>query len=221
MNSSQNPGRNSRRPCTVGLTGGLASGKSSVSKILAGRDIPVLDADAVVHRLYEPGEPGARAVAEIFGSAVLDEAGAVDRRILGGRVLRDRDLRLALENAIHPLVRQEIARWIDGLVDTPVAVVEAALLVETGSYRSYDVLLVVFCTESQQLERAVSRGVPEDRARSLLDAQTPLVEKRAVADVVIDNGGPVEDLETATDRALADIEILCMEGRSEQSRENS
>ena len=199
----------------VGLTGGLASGKSTVASILVNRAIPVLDADAVVHYLYRPGGEGTVAVTRIFGMAVLDGNGGVDRGILGGRVLRDRDLRLALERAIHPLVRQEIGRWLDNLGPVPVAVVEAALLVETGSYRAYDVLMIAHCSSDQQLERALARGIPEERARALLKAQLPLDEKRQVADVVIDNSGEIEGLEDEVDRAWSEVVSLCRERRAD------
>jgi len=205
------------RPCVVGLTGGLASGKSTAASILVNRSIPVLDADAVVHYLYRPGGEGAAAVTRIFGAAVLDENGGVDRAVLGGRVLRDRDLRLALEHAIHPLVRQEISRWLADLGPVPLAVVEAALLVETGSYRAYDVLVIAYCAGDQQLERALARGIPEERARALMKAQLPLDEKRQVADVVIDNGGALADLETEVDRAWSEVVRLCRDRKSAQS----
>jgi dephospho-CoA kinase len=195
----------------VGLTGGLASGKSTVAGILAERDVPVLDADAVVHSLYRPGGPGTAAVTRIFGVGVLDDDGGVDRGALGGRVLRDRDLRLALERAIHPLVRQQIGQWLDGLGPVPMAVVEAALLVETGSYRAYDVLVIAHCSSDQQLERALARGIPEDRVHALMKAQLPLDEKRKVADVVIDNSGALDDLEDEVDRAWREATRLCSE----------
>ncbi len=204
----------------VGLTGGLASGKSTVAGILVDRDVPVLDADSVVHDLYRPGGEGTAAVTRIFGAAVLDATGSVDRGILGGRVLRDRDLRLALERAIHPLVRQQIGRWIDGLGPVPVAVVEAALLVETGSYRAYDVLVVAYCAGDQQLERALARGIPEERARALMKAQRPLDAKRDLADVVIDNSGPRDKLDDEVDRAWSEVLRLCQEKRTTTTQED-
>lgn len=205
------------RPCLVGLTGGLASGKSTVARRLAERGVPVLDADRVVHELYLPGGAGAREVARIVGPGVLDQHGGVDRGALGGRVLRDQDLRLALEQAIHPLVREEIARWLNGLGGVPVAVVEAALLVETGSYRAYDVLVVVFCSREQQLARAVSRGMAEERALALIDAQVALSRKRELADVVIDNCDPPDALERHVTRAWAAVERLCSMRREDQT----
>jgi dephospho-CoA kinase len=207
-------------PCVVGLTGGLASGKSTVASLLADRGIPVLDADVVVHDLYRPGGEGTAAVTRIFGAAVLDATGGVDRGVLGGRVLRDRDLRLALERAIHPLVRQQIGRWIEGLGAVPVAVVEAALLVETGSYRAYDVLMVAHCNEYQQIERALARGIPEERVRALVKAQRPLDEKRELADVVIDNSGPRHGLDDEVARAWIEVTRLCGERRAGISRDD-
>ena len=211
LSPSQSEEPRSSKACVVGLTGGLASGKSTVAKILSQNGVPVLDADVVVHDLYKPGAEGAEAVARIFGSGVLDTAGGVNRKILGGRVLRDQELRLALEAAIHPLVRKAMARWIDDLGDVPTAVVEAALMVETGSYRAYDVLVVTYCSRDQQLERALARGVPEERALSILEAQLPLDEKRRVAQVVVDNTGDLEDLAKEVARAWVEVLRLCRE----------
>jgi dephospho-CoA kinase len=195
----------------IGLTGGLASGKSTVARLLAARGVAVLDADDIVHDLYRPGAAGAAAVARIFGPGLLDAAGGVDRGQLGGRVLRDPDLRRALEEAIHPLVRGHIGRWLASLGAVPMAVVEASLLVETGSYEAYDVLVVVSCEERQQLERARARGISTRRAEGLLRAQLPLARKREVADVVIDNSGPENELAAEVARAFTEVVRICSE----------
>lgn len=197
------------RPCRVGLTGGLASGKSTVARILGTWGIPVLDADTVVHRLYQADEPGAAAVRALFGPTVMDAGGAVDRVALGRLVLADGDARNRLESAVHPLVRQAIQGWLDDRSGLGLAVVEAALLVETGSSRDYDVLLVVWCEVEQQLCRAVARGVPEDRARAILAAQRPLHEKRDLADVAIDNRGDLEDLLAQVERRWSEVVERC------------
>ncbi|HHQ48219.1 MAG TPA: dephospho-CoA kinase [Acidobacteria bacterium] len=206
-------GSGRRRPCVVGLTGGLASGKSSVARELARLGAAVLDADAVVHELYEPGAPGARAVRELFGEGVLDGRGGVDRGALAARIEREPKLLPRLNAAIHPLVRGRVRRWIDGLAARPeppeVAVVEATLMIESGSYREYDVLAVVWCRPAQQLERALARGMPEERARTLLAGQMPLDEKRRLAHVVIDNSGSPEELPTRAEEAWAGIRGRC------------
>lgn len=198
-----------RMPCTVGLTGGLATGKSSVARVLRSRGIPVLDADAIVHQLYEPGEAGAAAVGELFGPAALDAEGGVMRATLAAMVLGNDDARKRLEGAVHPLVRAAVRQWLETIRDQPVAVVEAALLAETGSYRDYDVLMVVWCSPEQQLQRARSRGVPEERARRLIDAQMSMAEKMEMADATVDNRGAPEVLEAEIDRAWSVVLRLC------------
>ena len=205
------------RPCVAGLTGGLGSGKSTVARLLADRGAAVLDADRVVHDLYRPGAAGARAVAALFGPAVLDARGGVDRDALAARVAGDPGALRRLEAAIHPLVRDRVRHWVAELAradDPPeVAVVEAALMVETGSYRDHDLLVVVVCRPEQQLERAVRRGMPEARARALIAAQRPLEEKAALADVVIDNSGPVDALPDRVAAAWERILELCRKRR--------
>jgi dephospho-CoA kinase len=210
------------RPCAVGLTGGLASGKSTVARMLATRGAPHLDADHIVHELYATGGDGAAAVSELFGEKMLAAEGGVDRERLGRMVLADPEARDALERAIHPLVRREVSRWLVELgarTDPPeVAIVEAALLVETGAARGYDLLAVVWCRPEQQLERALARGVPAARARGLLAAQMPIDAKRAAADVVIDNSGPESALTAEVVRAWEEIVARC---RSRQTSAGS
>jgi dephospho-CoA kinase len=180
-----------------------------VAEILERLGAEVFDCDRYVHELYRPGGAGAKDVAYLFGGGVLDGSGAVDRDALAAAVLGDPGKRTRLEGAIHPLVRDGVGRWLRTLGPRSVAVVEAALLVETGSWRSYDLLAVVWCTPEQQLERAVARGVPEARARELLDAQTPLFEKRELARIVIDNSGPRDELDAEVQRAWSEILSRC------------
>lgn len=207
-----------RRPCLVGLTGGLASGKSSVARLLEARGVPVLDADREVHRLYGPGAAGATAVRCLFGENVLATDGGVDRDALARRVLADDTALARLNAAVHPLVRAAVGDWVvrlgRGSEPPPVAVVEAALLVETGGREAYDVLAVVWCTAAQQLERALGRGLAEERARALLAAQLPIDAKRAAADVVIDNSGTREALAAELDRAWREVFERCARRRA-------
>jgi dephospho-CoA kinase len=206
-----------RRPCLVGLTGGLASGKSTVARLLEARGVPVLDADREVHRMYRPGEAGAVVVARLFGDGVLAADGGVDREALARLVLADDAALARLNAAVHPLVRTAVEEWVSGLgrgdEPPPVAVVEAALLVETGGRDAYDVLAVVWCTPAQQLERALGRGIAEERAHGLLAAQLPIDAKQAAADVVIDNSGPPEALPAEVDRAWREVLARCARRR--------
>ncbi len=206
------PGRGRHALCTVGLTGGLASGKSTVARLLAALGAHVIDADALVHQLYAPGARGAAAVRKLFGPAVLSDDGRVDREKLAERVLSDREALARLNAAIHPLVRERIAAWLAGLPgERSVAVVEASLLIETGSFSSYDLLAVVWCRPEQQLERAIGRGMSEARARALLTAQAPIDRKRELADIVIDNSGERTALASEAERAWNETLARCSE----------
>jgi dephospho-CoA kinase len=201
----------------VGLTGGLASGKSTVAALIGERGVPRLDADAVVHDLYRPGGEGARAAARLFGADLLDADGAVDRHRLGQRVLEAPADLDRLNAVIHPLVRGRVDAWLadlgSGATVPGVAVIEAALLVETGAWRRYDLLVVVWCRPEQQLARAARRGVAADRARALIAAQSTMAEKRALAHVTIDNSGDRAQLVREVDRAWREIEARCAQRR--------
>ncbi len=201
------------KPCTVGLTGGLASGKSTVAEILERLGAEVFDCDSYVHELYRPGGAGALDVGYLFGNSVLDGQGGVDRDALAAMVLPDFSKRARLEGAIHPLVRDGVEGWLATLGPRAVAVVEAALLVETGSWRNYDLLAVVWCDPEQQLRRAVGRGMPLDRARGLLAAQMPMAEKRELAQVLIDNSGTRDRLDAEVQRGWSEIVTLCKQRR--------
>jgi len=197
------------RICTVGLTGGLASGKSSAAAILAGHGAAVLDADRVVHELYRPGAEGAVAVEVVFGPSVLADDGSVDRERLGRLVLADPEALERLNGIVHPLVYRRIELWLERLRPPVVAVVEAALMVETGSYRRYDLLAVVWCRPDQQLVRALDRGLDRERSLALIEAQMPMDAKRGLADVVIDNSGGPDALAAEAARAWGEITELC------------
>lgn len=177
--------------------------------MLAARGVPVFDADGAVHELYEPGQAGAAAVAELFGDSVLDPEGGVVRATLSKMVIGNPPARLRLESVVHPLVRQAVVEWLESVCDRPVAVVEAALLAETGNYREYDVLVVVWCDLEQQMERAQARGMHPERARGLIDAQLPMDDKKKLADVLVDNRGDLDSLADEVDRAWSQVHRLC------------
>lgn len=184
----------------VGLTGGLASGKSTVARMLAERGATVIDADRLVAELYEPGEPGARAAAKLFGPEALDGRGAVDRERLATLVFTDPDARRRLEQAVHPLVRERfagIARGAEGVV-----VLEATLLVEAGYAPDFDLVVTVEADPEVRLQRAVARGMDEAEARRRLTAQGDGEARRAAADVVIRNDGDLAALERQVDALM-------------------
>lgn len=188
----------------VGLTGGLASGKSTVARLLAERGCRVVDADELVAELYRPGGAGAAAVAELFGPAYLTGAGGVDHAALAGRVFRDADERRKLEAAVHPLVRERFRRVADEAAAAErIAVLEATLLVEAGYGPDFDRVVTVEAPEQLRLERAVQRGLERSEAERRLAAQGDGASRRAAADVVIENTGTLGDLEARVEELVA------------------
>ncbi|MFZ5787027.1 MAG: dephospho-CoA kinase [Acidobacteriota bacterium] len=179
----------------VGLTGGVASGKSAVARLLAARGAAVRDADDVVASLYAAGMTGARAVEGLFGRGVLSADGSVDRRRLAALVLSDDDRRRRLEAAVHPLVREEVGRWFASLAAPTVAVLEAALLVETGSFRDYHRLVVVSAPLDARRRRALAAGWDADTFDRTVRVQAGDAARAAVADYVVVNGGDAVGLE--------------------------
>ena len=177
---------------TVGLTGGLASGKSTVARWLEELGCTVIDADRLVADLYRPGEPGAHAVRELFGEGFLDPQGGVDHRKLGALVFSDPDARRRLEAAIHPLVGERFRSLLEAA--SGIVVMEATLLVETGGAERYDVLVTVEADPELRLRRAVERGLDPESARGRLAAQATTEARVAHADHVLWNEGSLEEL---------------------------
>ena len=177
----------------VGLTGGLASGKSFVAEQLAKLGCFVIHADKLGHDVLLPGgEAYAPAVAE-FGPEILDMNGLIDRRRLAAIVFNDPERLARLNSLVHPPVGDRIQALIDDFArrePNGIAVVEAAILIETGAYKSYDRLIVAVCTEQEQLERAMRRdGLTREEALARLGRQLALSEKIKYADYVIDTSG--------------------------------
>jgi dephospho-CoA kinase len=184
----------------IGLTGGIGSGKSTVSELLAARGAVVVDADRIAREVVEPGTPGLGAVVEAFGDRVLTPAGALDRPAVAAIVFADADARRRLDGIVHPLVRQRAAELARAAPEDAVVVHDVPLLVETGQAASYDVVLVVEAALETRLARLVERGLPETDARARIAAQATDEERRAVADVVLDNSGTREELAAQVDR---------------------
>ncbi|MFI5198403.1 MAG: dephospho-CoA kinase [Thermoanaerobaculia bacterium] len=193
----------------VGLTGGLASGKSTIAEGLEKRGIPVRDADRMVHDLYAPGAAGARAVAETFGKEFLAEDGSVDRRKLSLRVFHDPDTLARLNGLIHPLVRGEQARWFEELErkGEPLGVVEATLLVETGGRERFDVLVAVSAPAEMRLKRAIRRSGEMDPNEFVkrMAAQFSDAAREEVSDIVVRTDGTREELEGKIDTLACEL----------------
>lgn len=187
----------------LGLTGGMASGKSTVARWLAEAGFLVVDADRLVAELYAPGGRGSAAVRDLFGAEYLNEEGGVDHQQLAGLVFAQPEARKKLERAIHPLVAQrflEIAQEADGVV-----VYEATLLVESGNAKNFDLVISIESSPEAQLERAIGRGMDEGAARARLEAQGDGAVRRAGAGRILPNDGSLEDLREAVDALIEEL----------------
>jgi dephospho-CoA kinase len=180
----------------IGLTGGIASGKSTVARMLAELGAPVVDADELARRVVEPGQPAWDDIVAEFGRDVLLPDGRLDRKKLGAIVFRDDARRRRLNAITHPRIsaasHAEVAAHV--AAGAPVVVYEAALLVENGIHRGLDGLIVVACSPAEQLRRLMARdGLDKAAASERIAAQLPLADKLAVATFVVDTSGPLPD----------------------------
>jgi dephospho-CoA kinase len=181
----------------VGLTGGLACGKSFVGEALAQLGCHLLQADRLGHEVLLPGGEAYAAVVSEFGPGVLDESGEIDRRALAAQVFDNPERLAVLNSFVHPPVQRREEEWLARVAQEDphgIAVVEAAILIETGSYRRFDKLLVVTCDEEQQVQRSIKRdGATREEVLARLSRQMLLAEKRKFADFTIDTSGTKEE----------------------------
>ena len=180
----------------VGLSGGIATGKSTVCGMFRELGAVTLDADEVAHDLLQPGGAGVGAVKAAFGDQLVDASGGIDRSRLGELVFRQAERRAVLESILHPLIAVESERRLVRSIaesGARIAIYDAALLVETGRYRDFDKLIVVTAPAGVQISRLMKEwGLSREEASTRLGAQWPLERKTAVADYVIDAGGKME-----------------------------
>ena len=193
----------------IGLTGGIATGKSTVAALLRGYGVPVIDADQGARAVVAPGEAALDEIVQAFGSEVLDDEGALDRTAMRARISADPLARATLEGIVHPAIREWMALRLQEQqqAGAAFAVVEAALLVETGSYRAYPILIVVSCDPTVQRERLMARDeMTDDAARALIATQMSMAEKEAVATHVVRNDADLEALRAAVHRVWTSIQ---------------
>lgn len=210
-------------PRIVGLTGGLAAGKSTVGRVLRQLGAAVVDADEVARAVVEPGRPAYEELRRAFGDEILEAAAPggqgrpIDRAKLAERVFTDEAARRRLNAITHPAIAAESAHRIAalGAAGHQVVIYEATLIVENGLHRGLGGLIVVDLPEDEQLQRAVQRGLPEPQARQRMQAQASRVERLAVADWVIDNRGS----EAETRARVAEIWAELKAGRDPRQGE--
>jgi len=191
----------------AGLTGGIASGKSTVSARLVERGAELVDADVIARRVLLPGTPTWQRVRQHFGDEIVDADGAIDRPALGRIVFASPQRRTLLNELTHPPVMAEIADRLEALqAFDGVVVLDVPLLVEAAADRGYEAILVVATRPETQLRRLIQlRGMAPDDARARIAAQAPLADKLAVATHVLWNDGTLEELLAATDDVAADL----------------
>lgn len=188
----------------VGLTGGIASGKSTVLDRFQELGASVVDADVVAREVVEPGTEGLRQIIAHFGRDFVQPDGTLDRAKLGQLIFRDEKERRKLNNILHPIIngrmRQQMAHFEKEKPDTPV-IAEIPLLIENNLTRMFDRIIVVYVPEQVQVERLMKRnGLKEREAKERLKAQIPIEEKRQYADFIVDNSGDVENTRRQVDR---------------------
>jgi dephospho-CoA kinase len=181
---------------TVGLTGGIGAGKSEVARLLASYGAVLVDADLIAREVVEPGTDGLAAVVAEFGQGVLAPDGSLDRPKLGAIVFADEERRKTLGTIVHPLVGRRSTELQEAAGPDAIVVHDVPLLTENGLAPLYDLVIVVDAAPATQLDRLVRlRGMSEEDARSRMAAQAGREQRLAVADIVIDNDGPLEALE--------------------------
>ena len=205
-----------RKP-TIGLTGGIASGKSSAARVLHDLGIPIVDADAIAREVVTVGSEGLAAIVEAFGPDVLAEDGSLNRERMAQRVFADESARRTLQQITHPrigaLSAERIAAALES--DAPYVVYDAPLLVEVGAHRGLDALIVVAADEPTQIARVLARDdLTPEQARQRIAAQLPLARKIEAADYVIWNEGTLEQLADRTREVhTAILERFAREGQ--------
>ena len=189
----------------VGLTGGIACGRSTVAKMFEERGCYCIDADRIAHRLLQPPSPTWKRVVEFFGRDILNPDQTINRARLGMIVFSDRAKRERLNSIVHPEVITEENRLVEEYLNSGgqgIVIVDAALIIETGSYRRFDKIVVVYTDEQTQLERLIERnGLSPEEAKRRMAAQLPLKEKLRYADYKISTSGRLQD----TERELEEV----------------
>ncbi|MGW7282179.1 dephospho-CoA kinase [Streptomyces sp. NPDC054844] len=179
----------------VGLTGGIGAGKSEVSRLLVEHGAVLIDADRIAREVVAPGTPGLAAVVEAFGEGVLAEDGSLDRPKLGSIVFADPEKLAALNSIVHPLVADRSRALEEAAAEDAVVVHDVPLLTENGLAPLYDLVVVVDADPATQLDRLVRlRGMTEQDARARMAAQATREQRREIADVVVDNDVPLDEL---------------------------
>lgn len=197
---------------TVALTGGIACGKSYSLKEFEKLGVFPIDADRIAHEAIARGTPAYDQIVSTFGNSILDSDGQVDRKALGRIIFSDTEARLKLNDIVHPFVFEREAQIRKSIQDelstvSPlISMTDAALMVETGWHKNYDVVIVVYCHPEIQLRRLVQRDrITKDEAQSRIESQMPLLDKVRYADYIIENSGKLQATQEQIHHIFADL----------------
>jgi dephospho-CoA kinase len=193
----------------IGLTGGIATGKSYVLSVLRELGCAVIDSDSIAHNVIEPGQPAYREIIEYFGVDLLNPDGTINRASLGATVFADSSQREKLNSIVHPRVYEAQVKWlveVERNDPNAIAVIDAALMIETSSYRRFDRLIVVHCDPDLQIERLMDRnGFTREQATARISAQMSSEEKLKYADYSIDTTLGFEDTRRQVERIYSEL----------------
>ncbi len=192
----------------VGLTGGIACGKSNVLRTFEALGVHVIDADQIAREVVEPGTAGYREILEAFGKKILKRDGTLDRKALGARVFSDARERHRLNQIVHPHILEREDALIQACqpLHSRIIVVDAALMVEVGTYRRYEVVLVTYCPPEEQLRRLIHRdGMSRDEALLRIRSQMPIYRKLLVGDYAIDTSGSFENTREQVEQVYREL----------------
>jgi dephospho-CoA kinase len=196
----------------VGLTGGIATGKTFVVVVLRELGCEVNDADTLAHQVIEPGQAAYHDIVAHFGRAVLNDDGTINRAALGAIVFADQSRREKLNSIVHPRVFEAQAKWLAEVARSDpdaIAVIDAALMIETGSYRRFDKLIVVYCDPELQVRRLMERNkYTREQAVARISAQMPSEEKLKYADYSINTSNGFEDTRRQVEEVYAELRQL-------------
>ncbi|MGZ3613171.1 MAG: dephospho-CoA kinase [Thermodesulfobacteriota bacterium] len=199
----------------VGLTGGVASGKTAVSGVLKEEGAYIIDADQIARELVQPHQPAWNELVRTFGEEILQEDGSIDRKKLADRVFADPNQRKLLNQILHPLITEEMDRRTKEIGQKnpqAIVVIDAPLLIEVGYHRKVDKVMVVTSTQAQQVERLKGRdGISFEEALRILSSQMPIEEKVKLADFVIRNEGSLAEVRKRTKEVFRELKKIALQ----------
>ena len=209
------PGIKGKWMLIVGLTGGVASGKTTVSNVLKEEGAYLIEADQIARELVQPRSPTWEELIRVFGNDILEKDGSIHRKKLAAKVFSDPGQRNLLNQILHPRIKEEIGRRIKEIrqkAPDAIVVFDAPLLIETGDHRKMDKVIVITSTEKQQIERLREReGASEEDARKILSSQIPLEEKLKVADFIIRNEGSLEEMRRRAKEVFQELKKIALQ----------